>query len=300
VSLTAVVNAFLRAHHAIHERPPIFDDALAGALFSPEEQATLAGHMITALAVFDPDAAALGLAPAVALARSLRAQSTALLLARARLVEDRLARAIAAGVAQYVILGAGLDTFAFRRPDLRDRLRVFELDHPATQADKRQRMARAGWATPDHLRLVPIDFTTGDLGAALDAAGHDPRLPTFHAWMGVTYYLDRAVLFGVLQALAARSAPGSVVAFDHLDPAALDDTVASARLRRIRALVARVGEPMKTGLDPVALPAALAEVGWTIEEALAPAALEARYFAERDDGYHALEHFHVVVAARAA
>ncbi len=297
MSITAVVNAVMRAYHAAHDHPKIFDDRLAAALFTPEERAELAAHQVTALTYFDPDAAALGLDPEAALARSMRVQSTPAILARARYVEDLLDAELAGGDLQYVLLGAGLDTFAWRRPELAGRLHIFELDQRAVQADKQRRVARAGWPIPDHLHFVPIDFTTDDLVAVLCGAGFDPGLRSFFCWMGVTYYLDRATLFGTLAALARLAAPGSVVAFDYLDTDTFDDARASVSARRMREIVARIGEPMKTGLDPDTLGAELRAVGLSLVEQLGPADLEARYFADRDDGYHARPNFHLVAAA---
>lgn len=296
MSITAIVNAVMRAHHAKHDTPKIFDDSLAAALFLPGELAELEGHLVTAWPMFDPDAAGQVLAPDVALGRAMRAQAAPVLLARARYAEDRLEAELAGGTAQYVVLGAGLDTFAFRRPDLASRCRVFELDRPAVQADKHQRIARAGWQVPAHLRFVAIDFSSGDLAAALAGAGFDPAVRTFWSWMGMTYYLARATLFETLRLLAALSAPGSMVVFDYLDDDAFDDARASFYLRRTREIVARVGEPMVTGLAPGALDADLRRVGLSLVEQLAPADLQARYFTGRTDGYRAREHFHVAAA----
>lgn len=297
MSLTAIVNAVMRAHHATHDAPKIFDDFLAAALFTPDERAGLEAHLVTALPVFDPAAAGQALSPGVALARSMRAQSAPILLARARYAEDRLEDELARGAAQYVVLGAGLDTFAFRRPELVERLHVFEVDHPVAQADKRRRIARAGWQVPDRLHFVALDFVTGDLAAALSGAGFDPARRTVFSWMGVTYYLARDTLFGTLRGLATLGAPDSLVVFDYLDRDAFDDGKASFYLRRTREIVARIGEPMQTGLAPETLAAELRVAGLALVEQLAPAELQARYFADRTDGYRAREHFHVAAAA---
>lgn len=173
---------------------------------------------------------------------------------------------------------------------------MFEVDRPEAQADKLRRIARAGWRVPEQLRLVALDLVAGDLAAALAGAGFDPGLRTFWSWMGMTYYLTRDALFGALRALAGLGAPGGVVVFDFLDPDAFDDTRASFHLRRTREIVARIGEPMQTGLAPGTLGADLGGAGLSLVEHLAPADLQARYFAGRSDGYRAREHFHVAAA----
>src|SRR5262249_36060635 len=144
MSLTALLNAVMRAYHSEHDRSPIFDDPLAAGLFTAEERYDLETGLAKALERFDPEAAAAALSREDALQRSMRVQSGPLLFARARFGEDLLDRELAAGVAQYVILGAGFDTFAYRRRDVSDggRVRVFEVDHPRTQAEKRRRVER--------------------------------------------------------------------------------------------------------------------------------------------------------------
>ena len=200
----------------------------------------------------------------------------ATILLRARFGEDELARAMSTqGVRQYVILGAGWDTFAWRRPDLMDRLTVFELDHPATQQAKRDRLAREGFPAPDNLVFVPIDFTTQSLGARLRECGFDPALPTFVNWMGVTYYLPKAVVEGVLRELHTLCAGGVSVAFDYADAglrAYVDSQSASFQSRWRRRLMERVlrqvGEPFRSLLDAKTLPAWCAALGYELQQNL--------------------------------
>lgn len=294
MSLTATGAAFARAYHAAHDDPKIFDDFLAAALFTPDEVAELERRIVGAVAMLAPEAA--GLAPAEAVARSMRTQSTSTLLARAHYTEDRLVDEIGRGAVQYVVLGAGLDTFAFRRPELLERVRMFEIDRPEMQADKQRRIARAGWRVPAQLRFVALDLMTGDLAAALASAGFDPGLRTFWSWMGVTFYLTRDVVLATLRALARLGAPGSVGVFDYADLDAYDDAKASPDMRRTRELVASVGEVMGVGFDPEALATDLDRIGLSLVEDLSPAEIQARYFAGRSDGYHALDHVHYAAA----
>lgn len=296
MSLTATGAAFARAYHAMHDQPKIFDDFLAAALFTPDELAELARMMAMAAPRLDPDAT--GLAPAEALPRMMRVSGASSVLSRGRYTEDRLVDEIGRGVAQYVVLGAGLDTFAFRRPELLERIHMFEVDRAQPQADKQRRIARAGWHVPAQLRFVTLDLMTGDLAAALAGAGFDPALRTFWSWMGVTEYLTRDVVLDTLRMVARLGAPGSMVVFDHVDLDALDDAKASPVIRRIRALVASFGEEIGCGFDPQALAADLHSVGLSLVEQLAPADIQARYFEGRTDGYRTLEHTHFVAATR--
>ena len=200
----------------------------------------------------------------------------ATILLRARFGEEELARAMdTRGVRQYVILGAGWDTFAWRRPDLMDRLTVFELDHPATQQAKRDRLAREGLPAPDNLVFVPIDFTTQSLATRLQESGFDPKLPTFVNWMGVTYYLPLPVVEGVLRELHTLCAAGVSVAFDYADAglrAYVDSRSASLRSRWRRRLMERVlrqvGEPFRSLLDAKTLPAWCAALGYELQQNL--------------------------------
>ncbi len=145
------------------------------------------------------------------------------IVARARFIEDLVAEQAAAGVTQYVILGAGLDTLAQRRPELGDRLRIFEVDQPGTQAWKRRRLVELGFGVPDWLRLVPVDFETGESWwDGLSAAGFEPGRPAVVASTGVSMYLTKDATAATLRQLAAL-APGSTF---------VDDVPAAGRARR--------------------------------------------------------------------
>jgi len=198
------------------------------------------------------------------------------LLLRARFAEDELARAMDTdGVRQYVILGAGWDTFAWRRPELMARLRVFELDYPATQTAKCDRLTERGFTTPANLVFVPIDFTTQSLSTRLQESGFDPAVPTFVNWMGVTYYLPLPVLEGVFRELRALCAGGVAVAFDYMDVQVRELIARQPKtlLRRLRRRIGlriwrRIGEPFHTLLDASQLPEWLRTLGYEQRENL--------------------------------
>ncbi|RJS24884.1 SAM-dependent methyltransferase [Corallococcus sp. H22C18031201] len=295
-SVTALISAFTRAHHARNDTPRIFDDSLAAQLFAPEEWGTLSQHLGSAVAFFAPEEWVPGMDPSVALARSMRALGASITLSRARYTESLLLASLPQGISQYVILGAGLDTFAFRCPEPASHVKVFSVDHPVTQADMRRRVARAGWTVPSLLRFVPIDFSRDALEDVLREAGFDSRVPSFFSWLGVTYYLPRDSVLRTLRSISTVAARGSTVVFDHLDTDAFVPERASARAQRLLAAVRQAGEPMRTGLDAAELPALLREVGLTAREQLTPADIQERYFAGRTDGYRAFDHCHFAAA----
>ncbi len=281
--LSAMVMAYARAYHATHDSPKIFDDFLADSLFTPEEQTQTDQDWAGLLQYTAPELAATNPDPATALAWVVQLGSGPLTLARSRYTEDSLEQAIREGVRQYLILGAGLDTFAYRRPDLSDRLQVLELDHPATQAIKRERVVAAGWNDPSNLHFVPVDFTKESLSDALDRSPYDPIQLSFFSWLGVSFYLTREVVFDTLRSIASRAARGSTIVFDYLDADAFIPEKVSKRVQQMQWMANQLGEPMKAGFDPLALSADLDHIGLRLEENLDPATIEARYFRGRSD-----------------
>ncbi|MEU7164750.1 SAM-dependent methyltransferase [Streptomyces morookaense] len=200
------------------------------------------------------------------------------LAARSRFAEDALAAAVASGTRQLVVLGAGLDTFAYRNPHAG--LRVFEVDHPATQEWKRQQLAAAGIGVPPSVTFAPVDFERGTLAGALAAAGLDRARPVFFLWLGVTLYLTRDAVLGTLRFMAGHSAPVQAV-FDYCcdTPPTL-----SPELRAVREaaaeMVAELGEPWLTSFAPEDLADELRAMGLEPAEDLAGRELIARYVDE--------------------
>ncbi len=296
-SRTAVRVALLRALHAENDEPRVFNDYLAGKLVSPEERADFENVVIAALGEFRPEIDVSNLAQASCMREGVRATTTQeLVIARARFTEDHLLSCVERGLSQYVILGAGLDTFALRRADLQDRLTVFEIDHPATQEFKRVRLAAAGFACPPNLHFLPADFERESVFDVLLRSPYRGDRAAFFSWAGVTYYLSSETVSGVLRSIRRAAAPGSCVAFDYIDLEAFDPLKASARIRAIMERVRQLGEPMITGFGPDRLSAMLAALGFLVVEALSPEEQVSRYFNGRTDGLRASEHFHLVLA----
>jgi methyltransferase (TIGR00027 family) len=138
---------------------------------------------------------------------------------RSRFVEEQVAHASARGVDQFVDLGAGLNSFAWRRPDLMQRLSLFEVDHPATQEHKRERLKVAGLVCPANMHFAGVDFTTGDsLADMLSAAGFDAQRPSIWSWLGVTVYLLVEAIRSTLTSVSELAAPGSTLVASYVEP----------------------------------------------------------------------------------
>jgi methyltransferase (TIGR00027 family) len=257
--------AMRRAAHQLFDAPPkVLDDPIAVRVIGPEA----VGRMTAA--------------PSTQRGR-IATSSRAFMVARSRVAEDALARAVARGVQQYVILGAGLDTFAYRNPYSDATLRVFEVDHPATQKWKRRKLAAGSIAVPSSVTYVPVDFERDVLADRLAAAGLDPARPAFFSWLGVTMYLTEEA-FAATLSLIARCPPGGGLTFDYAVPRShlgwIERLIAAWLARR----VAAAGEPFRSSFDPAALSTRLAGLGFTHIEDLGRDEINARYFTGRSDG----------------
>lgn len=198
---------------------------------------------------------------------------------RSRFAEDALAKAVEDGVRQLVVLGAGLDTFAYRNP-FPDVLRVFEVDHPATQEWKRQRLAEAAIPLPASLTFAPIDFESDTLASGLTTAGFNISAPTFFTWLGVVPYLTKEAVFSTLSFIASLP-NGAQVVFDYANPP--ESLAAEARLfheERARR-VAAIGEPWISHFETEDLHTQLRSFGFAEIEDLGPREIAERYFPSR-------------------
>jgi methyltransferase (TIGR00027 family) len=202
----------------------------------------------------------------------------AMLVVRNRYAEDKLAEAVSRGVQQYVLLGAGLDTFAHRNPHAG--LRVFEVDHPETQKWKRQLLITNQLPHPAQLRYVPVDFERQSLAEQLERSGLDRAAPTVFAWLGVVIYLTHSAFRATLDLIATFPA-GSGVVMDYALPndALPPEELATRDLLATR--VASIGEPFQLFFTPAEIAAELA--AFSCVEDLGPTELNARYFAHRTD-----------------
>jgi methyltransferase (TIGR00027 family) len=260
---TAVRVALWRAMHVDFDAPPhVFEDEIGLRLAAPGEGWRQRPDM-------DPNAT-----------RSFRAA----IVARARFIEDLVTEQAARGVDQYVILGAGLDTFAQRRPEIASRLRVFEIDQPGTQAWKRRRLFELGYAIPDWLRLVPVDFEAGQSWwDQLIAAGFDPNRPAVVVSTGVTMYLTKDATTATLRQIAGL-ATGSTLAMTFLLPTELHDDADRPGLRASEKGAKASGTPFISFYTPQEMLALARDTGFKEAQHVPGTSLAERYFTNRSDG----------------
>jgi methyltransferase (TIGR00027 family) len=262
-SITAQRVAMRRAAHQLFDHPLVLNDPVALPILSVEVQERVRAEE-----------------------RKTRGRAAsafrAFIVGRSRVAEDELDASVARGASQYVILGAGLDTFAYRNPYPESQLRVFEVDHPATQAWKRKRLAVGNIVVPASLSFAPVDFEKEALADGLAAVGFDRAKVTFFSWLGVTPYLTHPAMRSTLEFIAARP-KGSGVAFDYARPrnsmGFLGRLIFDAMARR----VARAGEPFRLFFEPADLAAELRRLGFTTLDDLSGDDLNARYFQNRND-----------------
>jgi methyltransferase (TIGR00027 family) len=262
-SLTAYGAALHRAAHQIVDAPPVFADPLALRIVGPQAAEDLRAGRDRHTQV-------------------AASRMRAFLAVRSRYAEDCFAEAAAEGVGQYVVLGAGLDTFAYRTG--RRDLRIFEVDHPATQGWKRERLADAGIAIPETLTYAPVDFERETLHEGLKRAGLDFGKPAFFAWLGVVPYLSREAIAATLGFVAHDTTPGSEILFDYAEPMQHRNTAQMKALAELAKRVADIGEPLRSFFLPDELQRDLRAFGFSFVEDADAAALNARYFRKRTDG----------------
>ncbi len=263
-SRTAQAVAIRRAEHQLFDFPHVLDDPVALRIIGRRAAASIMLRLP---------------ASQLPVARYLRA----FVAARSRYAEDRLATAVASGTGQYVVLGAGLDTFAYRNPYPAGSLRVFEVDHPDTQAWKRRRLAETGIPVPADLTFVPVDFERQKLEVELEGAGFMPGERAFFSWLGVTPYLTSDVVLATL-ALIHSFCPDNAVAFDYALPRQGLSAPEKLAHDAIRATVVRAGEPFRSFFSPDTLVDALTATGYRQVESLTTDEINARYFRNRLDG----------------
>lgn len=251
-SATAFRVAMRRAAHQLLDKPLIFEDPLALTIVGGDRGSVLARDELS------------------------RADSPggetirAFLAARSRFSEDRLAAAVARGIRHVVVLGAGLDTFAYRNPYADQGVVVYEVDHPATQAWKRSRLAATGIRVPEGVTYVPVDFSVDRLDEKLAAAGLDPAVPVFFSWLGVAPYLTEAAIFSTLGIIADRVG-GSEVVFDYAEIPDKLSLLQRLAFTTLAGRTASLGEPFVTFFKPDDLAARLTALGFSaIEDRTGP------------------------------
>lgn len=295
-SQTALLAAWLRAKHYEEAEPKIFEDPVAPHITGSDHE-RLEAVYISAAKKFLPDIAATS-PDNRTFVRNVMQESAvfAEVLSRARYTEEALAESIAHGIQQYVLLGAGMDTFVFRRPDLLHDISVFEIDHPATQAFKRQRLSELRLIPPANVHFVGVDLAEVGLANALTTSPLRLDSPAFFSWLGTVWYIPRDKVLEALQALQSIAATGSHLVFDYFDPEAFDPNKAAPRVQAVMDLTRRQGEPFVSSFDPHEIETALSQMGFRIREHLSPREIGRKYFQGRTDNYRACEHAHFMHA----
>jgi methyltransferase (TIGR00027 family) len=273
-SMTAKRTAVARGEHRLFDAAPwILDDPFALVLVGPEWRT-----------IYDAR---------VALHQErVRRDARAWVVARSRYAEDRLHDC---PFTQYVILGAGLDSFAWRRPDLLNSLRVFEVDHPATQAWKRERIAALALPISDRHVFAPVDFETDAFRNGLGAAGFNWSEPTMFSWLGVTAYLDVHAIETMLRHVAAAT-PASEIVLTYCPPASHLDQFSREFRTTILRVAADAGEPLKTVLSPADANALVERCGLRVDDHPDHDDICQRYFAARTDGLTPHNHERLITA----
>ena len=274
---TAARVALWRALHVeVDTAPHVLEDGIGLQLLAPGEDWRARGDM-------DPQ-----------FTRPFRAS----IVARARFIEDLVVEQAAAGVRQYVILGAGLDSFAQRRPEIASRLTLFEVDRPGPQAWKRRRLIELGLGVPQWLRFVPVDFESGPSWRdALEACGFDASQPAIVASTGVSMYLTREANAATLRDVAAL-APGSVLAMSFLLPLEMAGPEVRPGLEMAEKGARTSGTPFLSFFTPAEMQSLARECGFAQARHVSAADLARRYFAGRPDGLRPPDNGEELLVAR--
>jgi methyltransferase (TIGR00027 family) len=257
ISRTAIVTCLMRAIHTRLDRPKHIDDPWGDRLLLESERAALGSE-----------------------ARLRASPAYGMVILRSRYTEEALAGAVARGTRQYVILGAGLDTFALRQPPFARGVDIIEVDHPATQTFKRERLTACRVAVPPTLHFLPVDLSQESLATALARSSYRRSEPAFFSWLGVAAYLTRDANLATLRGIAEYAVAKSELVFTYIDQRDLDES--AGPLSGMRKAVAGLGEPYKSGFDPAALAGDLDRVGLRLLEDLSAADLWRRYCTETE------------------
>jgi len=269
-SRTAEVAAAFRASHTLYAEPRIFEDKYAHSLTGLFWRIALSNRF-THWLVFN-------------LILKRLSPIIAQILVRSRYAEDTLAIAMKRGIDQYVIISAGLDSFSLRHSQSEaSTLQILELDHPDTQASKRQHLQSLNVSLPTALEFVGVDFERQSISTALAASGFRRDVPAFFSWLGTTHYLTHQATTGTLLSIAEYAAPGSEIVLDYsVTPESLDADKHPESLW-VAKLVERMGEPLIGGIEPSVLHSVVTAMGYDIIEDLSSEDQKSRYFFNRRD-----------------
>ncbi|MDF1509569.1 class I SAM-dependent methyltransferase [Robertmurraya sp. DFI.2.37] len=297
-SLTSLVSAFGRAYHSKYDSPKILDDFIACQFISDEEFSAIGNNMINGIQFFNNDIGQkFNNNPEEILKWITQVQLSPTPLARSAYCEQVLLNEIKLGVQQYVILGAGFDTFSFRYPELKNELQIFEIDHPATQKFKVTRLEEAKLNIPSNLSFVSMDFTTKFTYQDLVKKGFQNK-KTFFSLLGVSYYLTKEENTALINHLFKNAPSGSSIVFDYADEQLFKVKGISNRVENMVKMAAASGEPMKSCFKYDEIENLLEKSGLLIYEHLSPTKINELFFHNRTDYLTSFETIHYVHAVK--
>ena len=269
-SVTSLVSAFSRAYHSEFDSSKIFDDYIAKEFISPKERNEIETNMVQGIHFFNKDIAEQFQDNAKEILKWItQVQLSPTPLARAAYCERVLLHEITLGAEQYVILGAGFDTFSFRHRELENKIEIFEVDHPSTQRFKKERIKEAEFEIPNNLHFVSMDFTKEFSYEQLRNEGFENK-KTFFSLLGVTYYLTKEELFSLIEYLFEMVPEGSSIIFDYPDENLFTEKGLSNRVENMVKMAAVGGESMKSCFSYTEMEALLEKAGLLIYEHLSP------------------------------
>lgn len=270
-SSTADFVAVMRAMHLLHHRPVVFDDPYALQLTSPGLRWVCQNRFFQWLLTRRFFSG--GLRPI-----------TAQVVSRAKYTEGKLEQAVSKGISQYVIISAGLDSFCLRRPGFSAGLQIYEIDHPATQQVKLNRLMEIFGSSPKGVEFLPIDLEKQTITDVLSTSSFCKDERAFFSWLGTVPYLSEESVFEVLRQLASFAVRGSEIVFDYAIPASMWAVEDRQGLTRIMRIIGYRGEALKSFFEPHTFPDEVSRLGYRIIEHISPAELNKKYFADRSDG----------------
>ena len=281
-SRTALATSLMRAAHSRLDPKPLIVDPWGDRLV-PESAREMLRKAALSRLQGDALKQAMESPQSIVDQAMLQSRSYSNVITRSRYAEDALEAGVENGVGQYVLIGAGFDSFALRRPPFATALQIFEIDFPATQSLKIERIAACGVSLPDSVHFVSADLSQVSVAAALEHSPFDPKALTFFSWLGVTMYLTRDANIETLKSIASCSPVGSELVFTYLDERLFH--ARSESFSELQARVASIGEPFLSGFNPDSLAAGLADCGLALIEDLNGADIALRY---DKDGSHRL------------
>ncbi|UPW81468.1 class I SAM-dependent methyltransferase [Lysinibacillus sp. Ag94] len=297
-SLTSLISAFSRAYHSHFDTPKIFDDYLAKKLITQQEFNDIQKNMVQGIQFFNKEIAVkLNGQTEELLKWIVQTQLSPTPLARSAYCEKVLLNEIKLGLQQYVILGAGLDTFSLRHPELENNLKIFEIDHPATQEFKKKRLAEVKLKLPRNVHFVSLDFTKKFSYQKLMNSGFGNK-KTFFSLLGVSYYLTKDEISSLIDLLFASVPTGSSIVLDYADEKLFNEQGISNRVDNMVKMAAASGEPMKSCFTYKEMEKMLENSGLLIYEHLSPETINELYFNNRKDYLTAFETIHYVHAVK--